>query len=341
VKATKSSIGRSVDQPDPKIRFYLFLGPDEAQSRALAARLLESLAAVKFVVAGGAAKANPASVADEASALSLFGERRLIWIEPAGNEIVEAIETLLSAPSVESPVVAIAGALPKSSALLKLAEGSPNALAFTAYAAEGDEAARVVADLGRRVGLKISLPLAARIAESCGNDRAIAAQELEKLAIFSGASPHSPKELEADALDAVGAASGEGDFLRLADLALLGDIAGLAELVARLPAAGSESIPTVRSLQRRLLMLAPARARVERGERLDAVMASLGKTLFWKDKSAVEEMLRKWTSADLATIADRAGTLERALMFSNVPQREALGEELLAIARRARSARRD
>ena len=35
VKANKSAIGRSVDQPDRDIRFYLFHGPDEAQSRAL------------------------------------------------------------------------------------------------------------------------------------------------------------------------------------------------------------------------------------------------------------------------------------------------------------------
>jgi DNA polymerase-3 subunit delta len=111
----------------------------------------------------------------------------------------------------------------------------------------------------------------------------------------------------------------------------------LAEELARLPAAGSEAIPIVRSLQRRLLMLAPARAKVERGERPDAVMASLGRALFWKDKPVVERLLKKWRADDLATIAERTGRLERELMFSPVPGREALGEELLAIARKARS----
>jgi hypothetical protein len=48
-------------------------------------------------------------------------------------------------------------------------------------------------------------------------------------------------------------------------------------------------------------------------------------------------MLSKWSAADLATIAERAGKLERSLMFTPAPDREALGEELLAIARRARS----
>ena len=51
MKAGKSSIGRALDQPGADIRFYLFHGPDEGQSRALAARLLEALGASKFVVA--------------------------------------------------------------------------------------------------------------------------------------------------------------------------------------------------------------------------------------------------------------------------------------------------
>lgn len=336
MKASKSSIGRSVDQPDSRIRFYLFCGQDEGQSRALAARLLEALGAAKFVVSAAAVKPNPALLADEAAALSLFGERRLIWVEPAGNDIVDGVEALLAAEAVESPVAAIAGSLTKASPLLKLAEASPHALAFTAYAPEGAEAARMVTDLGRRVGLKIGPPVAARIADLCGNDQAIVAQELEKLALYAGASPHSPRELEHDAVDAVGADIGESDFQRFADLALMGEVAELADAVSELSAGSASAIPTIRSLQRRLLFLAPARARVERGERLDTVMTAFGRSLFWKDKMSVEKMLQRWTAAELAVIAQRAGALERDLLFSEAPEREALGEELLAIARKAR-----
>jgi DNA polymerase-3 subunit delta len=337
VKASKQSIGRAVDQPNSQTRFYLFHGPDEAQSRALGQRLAKALEATKFIVAAAAVKSDPAALADEAGAMSLFGGARAIWIEPAGDDIAAGVEALLEAPAPESPVVAIAGALPKASPLLKLAEASPLALAFTAYAPEGDDAARMVADIGRRVGLKISPPVAARLADVCSNDQAVVAQEVEKLALYVGASPHSPRELEHDALDAVGAECNQGDFQRLADLALLGEVAELADAVTRLSAGGTESIPAVRSLQRRLLFLAPARARVERGERLDAVMTSFGRALFWKDKSSVERMLQRWTAAELATIAQRAGALERALIFSEAPERESLGEELLAIARKARS----
>ena len=337
MKASKTSIGRSVDQPDPKIRFYLFHGQDESQSRGLAARLLEGLGATKFVVTSGAIKSDPASLVDEAGAISMFGDKRLIWIEPASKDIEDGVAALFEAPAVESPVVAIAGALTKTSPLLKIAEASPHAVAFQAWALEGPDAERMVIDVGRRFGLKISPSVAQRLADGNGNDQAIVAQELQKLALYIGASPQSPKELEHAAIDDVGADSAEGDFLRLADLAMSGEIDELSEELTKLPAGGSEAIPVVRSLQRRLLMLAPARARVDRGERVDAVMTSLGRAVFWKDKAKVQHMLQRWNSENLATIVQRAGELERSLMFTAAPDREAVGEELLAIARKARS----
>ncbi len=300
MKAGKASIGRSLDQPDRDVRFYLFHGHDESQSRALGARLCEALGASRVLLSTATIKSDPASLADEAGAMNLFGGVRVVWIEPATKDIEQGVIALLEGPATESPVVAIAGSLPKTSALLKLAEGSAQALAFASYVPEGRDAERMVIDVGRRYGLKIAPAVAARVADAGANDQAIVAQELQKLALFIDASPHSPKELDHEAIDAVGADNG-GDFLRLADLALSGNVARLAEELARLPAAGAEAIPVVRSLQRRLLMLAPARARVERGERPDAVMASIGRALFWKDKDAVGAMLGKWPADDLAT----------------------------------------
>ena len=334
MKANRQAVGRAVDQPSPDVRLYLFYGPDEAQSRALGSRLVQSLEASRFLLSGAAIKSDPASLADEAGAMSLFGGARVIWVEPAGEEIAPAVDSLLEAVTVESPVVAIAGALRKTSALLKQAESSPVAVAYASYAPEGADAVRMVIDVGRKSGLKIDPTVASRIADNCGNDQAIVSQEIQKLSLYVDASPESPKELDPDALDAVGAELTDENAPRLADLALSGDLAGLADELARLPN-GIEPIPAVRALQRRLLMLAPARARVERGESPDAVMTSLGKSLFWKDRPLVGRLIARWDSKGLATVADRAGQLERSLMLTPVPGFEALSEELFAIARAA------
>lgn len=336
MKVAKGGIARIVDRPDGEVRFHLFHGPDQAQSRALGARLVQALGADRFIVISTFVGSDPATLADEASALALFGGKRVIWIEPAGEEITAGVTALLESPSSESPVVAIGGVLKKSSGLLKLAESSPMAVSCASYLPEGDEAAQMVADLGRRYGLKMDRSVAARLATAAGNDQAIVARELEKYALYVDASPQAPKELGVDDIEAVGAEFAGNDFLQLADLALSGDLVALIDELDRLPAAGSEAIPIVRSLQRRLLMLAPARARIEGGERIADVMASLARTLFWKDRAKVAAMLERWKSIDIGKAAERAGALERSLIFSNAPTIESLAEELVAVARAAR-----
>ena len=337
MKLARGAIGRALDRPDPAVRFYLFHGSDEGQSRSHAQRLLSSLGAQRSVVPGSAVKSDPALLAAEAGAMSLFGESRLMWIEPAGEEIFEGVTALLQAQSVESPVAAIAGGLKKTSALLKLAEASPHALSYASYVPEGQDAERMVAEVGRTLGLKVSAAVAARVASACGNDQAVVRKELEKLALYVDASTESPKDLDHDAVDAVGADLPEGNFTRLADLALSGQIRDLADELAALTAGGGDAIPIVRALQRRLLMLAPLRAKVERGQSPGDVMASMGNALFYKEKPMVAALLQQWSAARLATLFDRCGKLERDIMFRPVPPAEALAEELVAIARAAQS----
>ncbi|MEO7564265.1 MAG: DNA polymerase III subunit delta [Sphingomicrobium sp.] len=335
MKAGKATISKLLDQPDENVRFYLFWGPDEGQSRARAARLLQALGADRFIVISNSVKNDPASLADEAGAMALFGGRRVIWIEPAGDEIKDGIAALLAAPATESPVVAIAGSSARPRELIKIAEMSPAALCFASYAPEGQEAERMVADVGRRFGLSIDSALAARIAAACGNDEAIISQELDKLSLYLDSSPNRPIALEPSAVDAVGAELGDSDLLHLSDLALSGEVAAVADALGSMVTPG-QAVPVLRALQRRLLMLAPARAKVEHGQRPDDVMASLGKSLFWKDKANFGAMLRRWTAGDIARLADRAAKAEQAQLFSSAPEHDALGEELLAVARAAR-----
>jgi DNA polymerase-3 subunit delta len=84
-------------------------------------------------------------------------------------------------------------------------------------------------------------------------------------------------------------------------------------------------------------MLAPIRARVDRGERPHDAVTSAGKLVFWKDKDLVSKLVGQWDSSALARVFERSGELERRLMSADSPPAaEALEEELVAIARTAR-----
>lgn len=335
MKSDKGRIAAQVDRPDPAIRFYLFCGADESAARGFADRLLAALKAEKVALTGSELRSDPARLADEAGAIGLFGGARLIWIEPAADETTAAVQALLDAPAIESPVVAIGGALRKTSSLLKLAEGSPAALALTTYAPDARDLERTVLTLGQQLGLRIRPDVARRVAEASGGDQAIARQELAKFALYLDASPDIPGELDHETIDAVGADASEGEGARAGDLALAGAIDELLVELDRLGTVGTEAIPLIRGMQRRLLLLAPLRARIEAGEGADAVLASLGKALFWKDKPVVSRMVRAWSAARLAQLSTRLTQLERSLMLTSAPADAMLGEELLAIARAA------
>lgn len=267
--------------------------------------------------------------------MALFGGRRALWIEPAGDEIVDGVTALLEASASENAVVALAGPLRKTSALLKLAEAHPGALAHCSYVPEGRDMERVVIDLASAAGLRVMPDLAQRIAAAANNNQAVAAQELEKFALFLGADGSHPRDLDHATVDLLGADAAEGDLMRLGDLALAGRMDELLDELSRLPHGGSEAIPVLRALQRRLLMLAPLRARIERGERVDAVMTSIGKALFWKDKPLVQRLLGTWSAERLAAASARVSALERQLMLAGVSGEAALGETLVAMARAA------
>ncbi|MGH6658237.1 MAG: DNA polymerase III subunit delta, partial [Sphingomicrobium sp.] len=242
MKAGKANIARLLDEPGGEIRFYLFWGPDEGQSRAMATRLLQTLGADRFIVISNTIKTDPASLVDEAAAMALFGGQRVIWIEPAGEEIADGIAALLAAPATESPVVAIVAATAKPRELIRIAETSPLAVSFASYAPEGADAERMVSDVGRRFGLTTDRSIAARVAAACGNDQAIVAQELEKLSLYLDASTSRPRALDQAALDAVGAEFGDGDLQRLPDLALSGDVTAVAVGLAAI-ATPAQAIP--------------------------------------------------------------------------------------------------
>ena len=337
MKLSGSAIGRAIDRPDPATRFYLFYGPDDAGSRHLATRLLNSLAAEKFTVHAATIKTDPAQLADEASATALFGGPRAIWIEPAGDEITDGVASLLDAASVESPVIAIGGALRKTSGLVKLAEAHGQAAAVISYIPEGRDADQMVIAAGRAEGLRSR-------ATSLRGWRSIATATrrswLRKWPSSRSSSTPAPTVARSH--------SRRGRFARRGFVGRESDAARRscacrrrARAIGRnrrASIAPNEAIPVVRALQRRLLQLAPLRARVERGERVDGVLTSMGKALFWKDKPLMQRLLTNWNAERIAQAMERSAALERAAILSDEPPVAALGEELVTIARGGRRA---
>ncbi len=341
MKANRGQIARALSAAGEDIRFFLLYGPDRSGSDALAAMLAKAMGdeAERIDLSGSELKSDPAKLADEAAAISLFGGARFIRIDPAGDEIFASVEALLEAEKAGNPVVALAGALRGTNKLVKLAFASDKAMAFASYAPEGRDADRMVIEMAQESGLQIAPDVAQRLARSCHGDRAILASELTKLALYLDAAPDRPRRLEHDAMDALSASSDEGDLSRLANVVLTGDLVALDRELTQFASEGMSGIPLLRAILRRLHLLAKLRADVEEGNSTQAVIAKAGRAIFWKDKGAIANQVERWRSDALSVAIGRVSDAERALKSSGGPGLIAADEELFAIARKARTLR--
>lgn len=336
MKADKGQIDRALKAP-AGTRFFLLYGQDESGSRALMRLLGDAMGkdAERVDLAGAELRADPARLADEAGAISLFGGARYIVVDPAGDETLAAVEALQEAPAGGNPVVLLAGALKPTSKLLKMALADPSAMAFASYLPDARDAGKLTLDLARQHGVQLTPDVARRIADGAGGNRSVIAQELEKFALYVDAAPDRPQPVDHDVIDAVGAASDEGDVNTLAASVTGGDLATLESELLRLKSTGTDGIRLTRALLRRMALLSRLRAEVERGNSVSTVMASQGKAIFWKERDAMATQLSRWRSDLLAKGVSRLLEAERQAMTPGGPGPLAIDEELFAICRQA------
>lgn len=336
MKARADQIGRALDAADPAIRLFLLHGPDESGSRALVERLAKRMGAEaeRIDLSGAALKADPARLADEAAAISLFGGPRWIRVDPIGDEALDAVQALLDAAQAGNPVAAITGGLRRDSKLLKLAEASPAAMTCASYAPEGRDAARLVQAMGRERGLTIDGDVAGALTAATGGNRALLARELDKFALYLDAAPERVCALERDAWAALGASTEEDDLGPLIGHALSGRVDAAADALGRL-GGGIEGMPLIRAVTRRLLLLAQLRAQVDAGDSVERALATAGRAVFWKEQGEVGAQVARWTADGLATAIARLGAAERRVKSPGSAGTVAVEQELLEIARYA------
>ncbi|UVO50988.1 DNA polymerase III subunit delta [Sphingomonas sp. SUN019] len=304
----------AMDRPPADIRLYLLYGPDEAGAMAYAERLAKAMGpeAERIDLETATLKADPARLADEAAALSLFGGARHIRVTGAGEESLAAVEALLQADRAGNPVVIVAPGIRATGKLAKLALDSPAALVLACYVPDGQGLEAIAVALARESGLRLVGSAARRMAQASGGDRAVMAREIEKLALYLDAAADRPGEIDDAALDAVGADLGEADLSSLIEAVLAGKGAVLAGALRRLGEAGTSPVGWLRQLARRLMALSDMRGEIDGGADVGSVMKR--NRVFWKEEAATAAALRRWNAGALARAHAHVRRAERGVM---------------------------
>lgn len=332
MKSVRADKGYAPDRIGADIRLTLFHGADEAASADLAAKLVAHMGSEVTAFAPAQIKEDPGRLADEAAAVSMFGDRRVIRVDGAGEESVEAVSLLLGSPAAGNPVVMTAGALKKGSKLLALVEAAPNAFAVVSYEPDARDTGRLVESVAADYGLQPTREASARLLDACAGDRRLLRRELEKLALYLDAAPDRPRKLEPEAVVAVGAAIDDADFAPLVEAVASGQPGRVDRHIAKLLGQGIAGIALLRAVARRLWLLAELRTAVDAGVSPQAAVEAARPPIFWKEKDRVTAQLQRWRSQALHHALNRLLAAERDIKKSGTAGDVLAAQALLAIS---------
>ncbi len=302
-----------------KYPVILFYGPDEGlvseRAEAVAKATVGGDAGNIMRLDGDAAAADPALLADEAHAISMFGGARAIRIRVGGKSIIDALKPLLSTPPIDARIIVEAGDLKPAAPLRALLDKSANAASAPCYREEGRDIARLIDDMLKPAGLGIANDARTALIGSLGEDRRLSRMEIEKLLLYcAGKTRIDLEDVEAVVTDAATVTTDA-----LLDAVFMGRTDAIETEARRLYADGMEPGVLLGFALRHLFQLRQARRSVDGGASLADAAKSL-RIHFRREKSFVEQVTR-WRDDRLVRAVQIVGDATLA-----VRRNAALGE---------------
>lgn len=263
-------------KPDPKVRGVVVFGNDDGlvaeRGVQLARTVCEDLKDPFRVVdiAGDVLKGDPARLADEFSAMSLMGGRRVIRVRPAGEESAAALQNLVDAGAGDALVVLECGNLTPRSTLRTLAETEGCLAALACYADSSEELERLVESMAKAHGFSVEEDALEWIVSRLGGDRGQTRSEIDKLLLYK-----TGEESKTVTLVDATAVLGDTSAMDIEDVVAAtfdGDLVMLDRALDRVFAEGGNPIQLVRGLQRYADQLHLVSGHAAKGGNLEAAM---------------------------------------------------------------------
>ena len=337
MKASQKDFKGQAQKAARAAQVFFFCGPDEAGAHDAAHQIAALLPdpGERIELTGAELKRDPVRLGDEARSISLFGDKRHIWVRTSGDEAYDAVANLLDGAGEPCPVLIIASSATDKSRTAKLLSPRPDALVAMFYPPDLRSVTGAVRDMGDAAGVQLGGDLAERIARGAALDTRLAQSEVTKLALYLDASPEAPRKADAQALDAIGAPTDDDGFAALVNVVLAGELGKLASELRRMREQGLSPVGLLLAFERRAAQLGMLAARLgPRGDVHTLMEAEVqARRVFWKDRRELTEQLKRWRGKRLARLVARLAALHRALLANSQTAELLLAQGLADIAR--------
>lgn len=361
MKITASRIDRFLLNPGLDIVGVLLFGPDQGLVReradTLAQTVVDDLGDPFRVVelTAAAIKADPAILGDEARQLSMTGGRKVIRVMEATDGIAQAFGDFLDGLKCEALVVVEAGNLGARSSLRNLFQKAGNAASIGCYEDDARGLIGIINETLGRFGLTATPDALAFLSANLGGNRLVTRGELEKLALYAGATETGPGNkgprdkgprdkgtgakvavsLE-DAIQCIGdSAAMSLDFVAYA--MATGNARTLDRALERALMEGTSPVGVLRAAGRHLQRLHLTLGMVEKGMPAKKAVDALKPQVIFKFKDEFLSQVRRWSGERLSRAMAIVTEAEIDCKTTGFPDVAGCHRALIRIAQAARA----
>lgn len=242
-------------------------------------------------------KDNPGLLLDEALALSLTGDRKVITCLDPGPYFRKQLELLLKSNHGQTNlVVARAGELKASSSLRKICEKSPNTAAIPCYEDTPNELAHLVRTKAGELDKAISSDNVRLLVNLCDCDRGLVLSELDKLVLYVG----DRSQIEHHDITTLCEDKADATLDRTIDAMLLGDTSTSVQLLQELKRNGMPTSVFLDAMSNYLIRFLNWRLDTDDGVPVDQVLKTARPPVFFKRHRIIAQQLGLWSASKIS-----------------------------------------
>ena len=350
MKLTGNRATRFLTDPQSDIIGVLLFGPDRGLVKERANKLSKTYcdnpddAFAATILTADDLTSDPAKLSDEISALSMFGDTRLVRVrldhERSGTAISKIIKAFDAEPQkAEAKLIIEAGDLSPRSAVRKTFEAAGNFASIGCYTPNANDLANIVRTRLNELSIAIDSEALDLWTPLLAGDHALARGEIEKMALYKGYGTESNANVTVADIRKLAAG---GQSVSIDDIimsAMDGRPADCDAKFKRAVAGKINSAVILRSLQRHIGRLIEANVNMSNGETAESAIKALRPPVFRMQERAFLGQLRLWKGTMLRRALSQSLEAEKQLKTAGAPTDAITGRLLLALASYAKKRR--
>ncbi len=343
MKITGGRVSNFLNNPPADIIGVLLFGPDRGLAKERAEGLIKKFsdnpddAFNSSVLTSDDLTADPARLADEMSALSMFGDQRLVRLrldhERSGTAIAKIIKDLDTHPDkAAARLVVEAGDLTPRSAIRKAFEAGGRFAAIGCYKDSAADLANLIRRELTENAIEIDRDALDMWVPLLEGDRALSRNEIEKMILYKGYGTVPDARVTIDDIKTLAAGAQAASIDDIIMSAMNGQTVKCDDAFKRAIAGKVNIAVILLSLQRHISRLLEAGAHMSAGERPESAIKALRPPVFRMQERMFLNHLRIWPMKALHSALSETLSAEQKLKSAGAPGEAIVGKILLTIS---------